>query len=71
MRRRIDICDKLLRYPKDERFLRQIVTCDEKLLYYRYTDTSNQRIDKGSQAEAVVKHGRFEKKEYFMCMVEL
>jgi len=67
LRRRIDICEKLLRYPKDERFLRQIVACDEKWLYYRYPDTSNQWIDKGSQAEAVVKHGKFEKKS-LLCV---
>ena len=67
MRRRIDICEKLLRYSKDERFLRQIVTCDEKWLYYRYLDTNNQWIDKRSQTEAVVKHGRFEKKS-LLCV---
>ena len=66
-RRRIDICEKLLRYPKDERFLRQIVTCDKKWLYYRYPDTSNQWIHKGNQAEAVVKHGRFVKKS-LLCV---
>jgi len=65
MKRRIDICEKLLRYPKDERFLRQIVTCDEKWLYF---DTNNQWIDRGSQAEAVDKHGRFEKNSVFCVL---
>ena len=35
MKRRKDICLKLIEKPHDNRFLRQIVTTDEKLIYFR------------------------------------
>ena len=66
MRRRIDICEKLLRYPKDERYLRQIVTCDEKWLYYRYPDTSNQWIDKGRKLKQLSNMGDLKKRVFYV-----
>jgi len=56
MKKRIEICQKLLTYANDKRFER-IITFNEKCLYYHYPETLNQLIDKASQA--VVKFRRY------------
>jgi len=70
MRRRIDICEKLLRHPKDERFLKQIVSCDENgFIIVTPTQAINGliKVAKLKQLSNMVDM----KKESFMCMVEL
>ena len=37
---RVDICCQLISNPMDDRFIRRIVTCDEKWVYYCNPDTS-------------------------------
>ena len=61
-KRRVDICRKLLKYPLDSRFLRQILTCDEKWIYYVTTDNRKQWLLKGMPFLPVVKQSRFQKK---------
>ena len=46
MKRRIEICQKLLTYPNDQRYLTEIVSCDENLVFYHYPETRNPWIDK-------------------------
>lgn len=62
IRRRIDICKKLLSNPLDERFFKRIVTCDEKWIYLRNENNQNQWLDKNQLALPVVRRGRFDKK---------
>jgi [histone H3]-lysine36 N-dimethyltransferase SETMAR len=62
MKRRKDICQKLIEKPHDDRYLRQIVTTDEKWIYFRNPDKSCQWVDRGSRAEPHPKRGQFEKK---------
>jgi len=40
--RRVQMCNQLLANPHDERFMKRIVTCDEKWVYYRNPDTRKQ-----------------------------
>ena len=39
---RVDICHQLINNPMDVRFIRKIITCDEKWIYYSNPDTSKQ-----------------------------
>lgn len=66
-KRRISICKKLLDNPQDFRFLKRIVTSDEKWIYYRYSDNRKQWIDRGASALPVVRRERFEKKALLCC----
>lgn len=61
-KKRIEICQKLLQNPSDQRFFKRIVTCDEKWVYFRNNSKENQWIDRGSTALPVVRRERFEKK---------
>lgn len=61
-RKRVEICQKLLQNPSDQRFFKRIVTCDEKWVYFRNPDNRNQWINRGSTALPVVRRERFEKK---------
>ena len=61
-RRRVEICKQLLQNTLDFRFFKRIVTCDEKWIYLRNPDTSNQWLDVGDPGLPVAKRGRFEKK---------
>ena len=45
--RRKTICQELLTNPMDERFLKRIITCDEKWVYYKNPDLRKQWIKKG------------------------
>jgi hypothetical protein len=48
--------------PKDHRFIKRIVTCDEKCIYLNNPDLQKQRLDKGQLPVPVVKREHFEKK---------
>jgi hypothetical protein len=39
--RRVDSCRRLLQNPHDERFVRRIVTCVEKWVYFMYRQTKS------------------------------
>lgn len=60
--RRVDVCIQLRANPNDDRFLKRIVTCDEKWVYYRNPDTRKQWLDPGQPARPVVKQKSFERK---------
>jgi histone-lysine N-methyltransferase SETMAR len=60
--RRVEFCRKLLQSPKDQRFIKRIVTCDEKLIYLNNSDLQKQWLDKGQLPVLVAKRERFEKK---------
>ena len=59
--RRVEICKTLLSNPLDERFFKRIVTCDEKWIYFKNENDSNQWLDQSQPALPVVRR-RFEKK---------
>lgn len=60
--RRLTICSHLLQNPQDIRFLKSIVTCDEKWVYYNNPDMTKQWVQKDQPAKQVPKRGRFNKK---------
>jgi histone-lysine N-methyltransferase SETMAR len=60
--RRVQVCNQLRANPNDERFLKRLVTCDEKLVYYRNPNTSKQWLDPGQPVNLVVKQKSFERK---------
>jgi len=41
----VETCRKLLENPRDDRFIRQIVTSDEKWIYFINPDKRNQWLD--------------------------
>ena len=59
---RVDICKDLLENSFNSRFIKRIVTGDEKWIYFTNPDTSNQWLDIGQTSFPVVKHQRFDKK---------
>lgn len=61
-KRRVSVCQTLLKYPRDTRFLRQILTCDEKWIYYVSVDNKKQWHLPGEPLLPVVKQSRFLKK---------
>ena len=60
--RRVDVCKQLLENPMDERFLKRIVTCDEKWVYLRNPYTRKQWTLPDHVVQPVAKRGRFEPK---------
>lgn len=60
--KRVETCRKLLENPRDDRFIRQIVTCDEKWVYFSNPDKQNQWLNPGQVAEPVAKRDRFSRK---------
>jgi histone-lysine N-methyltransferase SETMAR len=60
--RRIETCRKLLENPRDDRFIRRIVTSDEKWIYFNNPDKRNQWLDIGQVAQPVPRRERFSKK---------
>ena len=60
--RRVDICKELLKNPFDKRFVKRIVTCDEKWIYFTNPEISNQWLDIGQSAFHVVNNNRLEKR---------
>jgi len=59
----VKICKELLANPQDQRFYKRIVTCDEKWIYLRNPNQSNQWLSPGQLAQPVVKRKSFETKE--------
>jgi hypothetical protein len=57
--------------PKDHRFIRKIVTCDEKWIYLNNPDLQKQWLDKGQLPVPVAKRERLEKKGPPLRLVEL
>jgi hypothetical protein len=43
----VKFCRKLLQLPKDHRFIKRIVTCNEKWIYLNNLDIQKQWLDKG------------------------
>jgi hypothetical protein len=46
--RRVEFCRKLLQLPKDRRFIKIMVTCDEKWIYLNYPDLQKHGLIKDS-----------------------
>ncbi len=65
---RVSICRKLLENPLDDRFIRRIVTCDEKWVYFNNPDKRNQWLNPGQAAEPVSKRDRFSRKALLCCV---
>ncbi|GBP68546.1 Histone-lysine N-methyltransferase SETMAR [Eumeta japonica] len=42
-KRRIEVCKQLVAPPKDDRFIKRIITCDEKWIYPNNLNMDNQR----------------------------
>jgi hypothetical protein len=59
---RVECCCKLLQLPKDHRFIKRTVTCDEKLIYLNNLDLQKQWLDKGQLPVPVAKRARLKKK---------
>ena len=55
VQRRVDICQQVIGKPMDDRFIRVIVTCDEKCLYYRNPDSLKQWLGPCQPAKPIVK----------------
>ena len=51
----MDICRQLIGYPMADRFIRDIVKCDEKWVYYRNSDASKERLGPHQPAKIIVK----------------
>jgi hypothetical protein len=66
-KRQVKFCRKLLQLPKDHRFIKIIVTCDEKWIYLNNLYLQKQWLDKGQLPVLVAKRVRFEKK-VFLCV---
>jgi hypothetical protein len=60
--RRVEFCRKLFHLPKGHRFIKRIVTCDEKWMRLSNPDLQNQWLDKGQLPVPVAKRERFEKR---------
>ena len=61
-KKRVETCKKLLENPRDDRFIRRIVTCDEKWVYFGNPDKQNQWLDPGQMSKPVAKRDRFSRK---------
>jgi hypothetical protein len=62
--RRVEFCRKLLQLSKDHRFIKRIVSCDEKWIYLNNPDLQKQWLDKGQLPVPVAKRKRFEKRSF-------
>lgn len=60
--RRVDICRQILQKPIDDRWFKQLVTGDEKWVYFSNTDKRNQWLDRDQPAEMIPKRDRFSSK---------
>lgn len=58
-KRRIEICRQLLLNPNDLRWIKRIVTCDEKWVYFDNPDMGSQWLNPGQTAKPVAKRERF------------
>jgi hypothetical protein len=59
--RQVEFCRKLLQLPKDHRFIKRIVTCEEKWICLNNPDLRKQWLDKEQLPVPVAKRERFEK----------
>jgi hypothetical protein len=57
--------------PKDYRFIKRIVTCDEKWIYLNNPELQKQWLHKGHLPVPVAKRERFEKKGPPLRLMEL
>jgi hypothetical protein len=57
--------------PKEHRFIKGIVTCDEKWIYLNNPELQKQWLDKGQLPVPVAKRERFRKKGPPLRLVEL
>jgi hypothetical protein len=53
--RRVEFCRKFFQLPKDHRFIKRVVTCDEKLIYLNNPDLQKPWLDKGQLSVSVAK----------------
>jgi hypothetical protein len=60
--RRVEFCRKLLQLPKDQCFIKRIVTCDEKLIYLNNPNLQKHWLHKGQLPVPVAKRERFERR---------
>ena len=60
--RRVDTCRQLLENPMDERWIKRVVTCDEKWVYFSNPDKENQWLEPGQMAEPVPKRDHLSRK---------
>jgi transposase len=58
--RRVEFYRKLLQLPKGHRFIKRIVTCDEKWIYLNNPDLRKQWLDKGQLPVPAAKRERIE-----------
>ena len=65
----VDICRQFIGNPMDDRFIRRIVTCDEKWVYYCNTDASKQWLDPLQPAKVIVKKNVLPQSNV-VCLVE-
>ena len=66
--RRVDVCRQLIGNPVDDRFIRRIVTCDEKWVYYRNPDASKHWLGLREPAKVIVK--KLGRPQSNVCLVE-
>lgn len=60
--RRVEICKQLLDNPRDDRFLKRIVTGDEKWIFLSNPDKRKQWVRRNQDSVPVVRQDRFGKK---------
>lgn len=60
--KRLDVCNQLLNEGLNGRQVRRIVACDEKWIFFRNPNTTNQWLTVDALPKPVVKQGRFEQK---------
>jgi histone-lysine N-methyltransferase SETMAR len=66
--RGVEFCRKLLQLPKDSRFIKRIVICDEKWIYLNNPDLQKHWLNKGQLPVPVAKRERLEKKKALLCV---
>ena len=59
------ICCQLIGNPMDDKFIRRIVTCDEKWVYYQNPNASKQWLSPRQLAKVIVKKNQFGSKVMF------
>lgn len=61
-KKRVEICQQLLKNPTDDHFWRRIVTNDEKWIYFVNNNRLKQWVKFGEEPEPVIRQDRFGKK---------
>ena len=65
--RRVQICKELLKNPNDDRFLKRIVTCDEKWILLNNPNLKRHWLDPKQPALPVPRRDRFDTK-FMLCV---